>query len=188
WVSSKGRDGNVNLAPYSFFNAISDKPHYVVFGSLGLKDTVANIMETEEFVCSMATYKNRDTQNVTSVDVDRGTNEFEVAGLGMAASEVVAPPRVANAPVAFECRLWKMFDLPATVPGGPPGYTMVVGSIAGIYIDDAYVKDGFVDVPGMQPIARLGYMDYAVVSNESTFTIQRPIIGSDGSVTIPSQA
>ncbi|MEM1306236.1 MAG: flavin reductase family protein [Pseudomonadota bacterium] len=188
WVSSKGSAGNINLAPYSFFNAISDKPHYVVFGSLGLKDTVANIMETGEFVCSMATYTNRDTQNVTSVAVSRETNEFDVAGLEMAASEMVAPPRVANAPVSFECRLWKMFDLPPAVPGGAPGYTMVVGHIAGIYIDDAYIKDGYVDTSSMQPIARLGYMDYAVVSADSTFTIERPVVGPDGSVTIPASA
>lgn len=188
WVSSVGADGNVNLAPYSFFNAISDKPHYVVFGSLGLKDTVDNVLETGEFVCSMATYANRDTQNVTSVAVPTNVNEFDVAGLKMAPSEMVKPPRVAGAPVAFECQLWKSFDLPPTIPGGPPGYTMVCGFIKGIFIDDAYITDGFVDVAAMQPIARLGYMDYAVVGQENIFTIQRPVVNADGSVRIPDAA
>lgn len=185
WVSSVSADGHLNLAPYSYFNAISDKPHYVYFGSMGIKDSLANVIETGEFVCSLATYEMRDQQNITSVAVPPDVNEFTVAGLEMVASETVRPPRVKGAPCAFECKLWKTIDLPAVTPGGPPGYTIVLGFIQGIYIDDAYIKDGFVQTAAMEPIARLGYMDYAVVNEASTFTIQRPVVAADGSVTVP---
>jgi flavin reductase (DIM6/NTAB) family NADH-FMN oxidoreductase RutF len=97
----------------------------------------------------------------------------------------VKPPRVKGAPIAFECKLWKTFDLPATVPGGKPGYTIVLGYIQGIYIDDAYIKDGYVQTAAMQPIARLGYMDYAVINDANMFTIQRPVVADDGSISVP---
>lgn len=174
WVSSLSRDGHLNLAPYSFFNAISDKPHYVVFGSLGRKDSVNNIEETGEFVCSMANFDMREQQNVTSTAVPPDVNEFELADLKAEASNMVAPPRVAGTPVAFECKLWKTIDLPPTQPGGRPGYTMVFGRIVGIHIDDRYIKDGLVDVGAMRPIARLGYFDYAVIDPDKIFTIARP--------------
>lgn len=185
WVSSLSADGHLNLAPYSFFNAISDNPHYVYFGSLGIKDSLENVIETGEFVCSMATYEMRNQQNVTSVAVPPDVNEFSVAGLETAKSETVKPPRVKGAPVAFECELWKTFDLPPTTPGGKPGYTIVLGFIKGIYIDDKYIKDGFVQTAAMQPIARLGYMDYAVINEANMFTIQRPVVADDGTVTVP---
>jgi len=174
WVSSLSRDGHVNLAPYSFFNVISDKPHYVVFGSAGTKDSVSNIRETGEFVCSMATETLANAQNATSAAVARDVDEFELAGLTKAPSEKVKPPRVAEAPAAFECKLWKSVDLPPVEPGGSFGYTLVFGYIVGIHIDDAYIKDGMVDTAAMKPLARLGYMDYSVVDGASKRTLQRP--------------
>ena len=69
WISSVSKDGVVNLAPYSFFNAISEKPHCVIFGSGGIKDSVRNIEETGEFVCSLATYDLRNEMNVSSAAV-----------------------------------------------------------------------------------------------------------------------
>ncbi len=174
WVSSLAVDGTLNLAPYSFFNAISDKPHYVVFGSRGRKDSVNNIEATGEFVCSMANYDLREQQNITSAAVPANVSEFQIAELEAVASEMVRPPRVKGAPAAFECKLWKTIDLPPATPDGPPGYTMVFGQVVGVYIDDAFVKDGLVDTAAMQPIARLGYMDYAVVNAANMFTLQRP--------------
>ncbi|MEM9030824.1 MAG: flavin reductase family protein [Pseudomonadota bacterium] len=174
WVSSLDAHGQLNLAPYSFFNAMSDRPPYVVFGSAGRKDSVRNIEETGEFVCSLATYGMRDQQNVTSAAVPPDVSEFDTAGLEAAASTLVKPPRVRGAPAAFECRFWKAIDLPAVEVGAPPGYTLVIGTVAGVYIDDAFVKDGKVDTSAMQPIARLGYMDYAVVNADTTFSLPRP--------------
>ena len=92
--------------------------------------------------------------------------------------------RVALAPAAFECRLWKTIDLPApeSQPGGPPpvGYTMVIGEVVAVYIDDQYIRDGMVDTGRMRTLARLGYMDYAVVGPESMFTLNRPLASADG--------
>ena len=78
WISSINKDGVCNLAPYSFFNAISEKPHYVIFGSGGMKDSVRNIDETGEFVCSLATYDLRDGMNVSSAAVPPDVDEFPI--------------------------------------------------------------------------------------------------------------
>ena len=94
WVSTVSRAGVCNLAPYSFFNAISEKPHYVIFGSATAKDSVRNIEETGEFVCSLATYALRDAMNVTSAAVPPGVDEFPLSGLTAVKSHLVAPPRV----------------------------------------------------------------------------------------------
>ena len=174
WISTLSKDGICNLAPYSFFNAVGEKPHYVVFGSGGVKDSLANIEETGEFVCSLATYDLRFHMNMSSASVPRGVDEFPIAGLTAAPSRMVKPPRVKESPAAFECRRWKTIDLPPAEPGGESTYTLVIGLVVGVYIDDAYIKSGLVDTGAMRPIARLGYMDYAVVTPETIFSIKRP--------------
>ncbi len=172
WISSLGKDGTCNLAPYSFFNAVSEKPHYVVFGSAGRKDSLLNIEETGEFVCSLATYDLRHNMNMTSAAVPRGVNEFPLGDLTAAPSRLVKPPRVKESPAAFECVHWKTIDLPN--PAGDPTYALVIGRVVGVYIDETYVKNGLVDTGAMRPIARLGYMEYAVVTPETMFSINRP--------------
>ena len=182
WISTVSKDGICNLAPYSFYNAVSEKPHYVVFGSSGLKDSVRNIQETGEFVCSLATYDLRYNMNTTSAAVPRGVDEFPLAGLTAAACKLVAPPRVKESPAAFECKLWQIVHLPPAAPGASPGYHLVIGLVVGIHIDDAVIRDGLVDTGAMRPIARLGYMDYAVVTPETIFSIQRPAVDGDGKI------
>lgn len=174
WVSTVSKDGVLNLAPYSFFNAISDKPHYVMFASAGRKHSVTNAEETGEFVCSMANFELREQQNITSAHVPADVSEFKLAGLEAVASEMVRPPRVKGSPAAFECRFWKAIDLPPVEPDGKAGYTLVIGYVVGIHISDAFVRDGIVDTSAMQPIARLGYLDYAVVTPETVFSLPRP--------------
>ena len=93
-----------------------------------------------------------------------GVDEFELAGLTKAASRFVKPPRVAESPAAFECKLWQTLPLPAPQRG--EGYTLVIGSVVGVYIDDAFVQDGLVQSGAMRPLARLGYMDYSVLTPE----------------------
>jgi len=172
WISTVGKDGVCNLAPYSFFNAVSEKPHYVVIGSTGLKDTQRNIAETGEFVCSMATYDLRTHMNVTSAPVAPEVDEFPLGDLTAAKSTLVKPPRVKESPAAFECVHWQTLELPN--PNGPTNSALIIGRIVGIYIDDRFIKDGLVDTGGMRPIARMGYMDYAVVTPETMFTMTRP--------------
>ena len=170
WISSIGADGNVNLAPYSFFNAMSEKPAYVVFGSGGRKDSLSNIEETGEFVCNLATWDLREAVNASSATVARDVDEFDLTGLTKAESRFVKPPRVAETPVAFECVYEQTVNFAAH--DKETGYAMVVGRVVGVYIDDAFIKDGRVDSAALRPIARLGYSDYAVI--EEVFRMRRP--------------
>ncbi|BAQ17807.1 flavin reductase family protein [Methyloceanibacter caenitepidi] len=162
WISTLDAEGVVNLAPYSFFNAVSTNPHFVMFSSGGRKDSQRNAEETGEFVCSLATYDLRDAMNRTSKHVEPHVDEMVLAGLSPAPSTIVAPPRVAESPVAFECRYWRTIELPG-VDGGPGNHAIVLGQVVGIHIDDDALVDGRVDVTKLRPIARLGYQDYAVI-------------------------
>lgn len=181
WVSTISKAGVANIAPYSFFNAMGEKPHYVVFSSAGIKDSLQNINETGEFVCSMATWNLRYEMNVTSATVPYGVDEFPLAGLTAAPCRLVKPPRVKESPAVFECRLWKTIELPGETPDAPSRNTMIVGRVVGIHIDDRFVKDGIVNTGAMRPISRLGYMDYGVLNPENVFTINRPEV-VDGKV------
>ncbi len=173
WISTISKSGLVNLAPYSFFNGVGEKPGYVVFGSAGLKDNLRNIEEIGEFTCSLATYELRDQMNTTSAPVPYGEDEFPLAGLTAAPSLYVKPPRVKESPAALECRHFQTIALPGA-GRYQQNYHLVIGLIVGIYIDDRFIKDGRVDTAGMMPIARLGYMDYSVVRPDTIFTIERP--------------
>ena len=169
WLSSLSPEGVPNLAPYSFFNAVANRPNYVLFSSLGRKDSIANIEATGEFVHNLATWDLREEMNKSSAGVDSGVDEFELAGLEKAPSRLVKPPRVAKSPVAFECRYVQTVELPPT--GGEPNL-IGIGQVIGVHIDEDYIVDGRIDVARMKPIARLGYHDYAVV--EDLFSMQRP--------------
>ncbi|MBS1177943.1 MAG: flavin reductase [Proteobacteria bacterium] len=180
WIATLGKDGVANLAPYSFFNAVSDRPPMVMFSSGGTKDSLRNIEDTGEFTCSIASWALREAMNLSSAPVAAGVDEFELAGLTKAPSRAVKPPRVAEAPAAFECKLWQLLPLPPARPGGTSAYTMVLGTVVGVYIDDAFIKDGLVQTAEMRPLARLGYMDYSVLTPESLFTMNRPLASDDG--------
>ncbi|MEM9358846.1 MAG: flavin reductase family protein, partial [Pseudomonadota bacterium] len=180
WITTLNNDGVCNIAPYSFFNAISEKPHYVVIGSAGRKDTLHNLEETGEFTCSLATYDLREQMNVTSAPFPAGVDEYPIASLTAKASTMVKPPRVKESPAAFECKYWRTIDLPAAVPGGRPGNAAIIGLVVGIHINDDFINDGIVDTARMGPIARMGYMDYSVVTPETTFSINRPEVDQDG--------
>lgn len=184
WISTKSRAGIVNLAPYSFFNAIADRPHYVAFGSAGIKDTLKNIEDSGEFVCNIANHELRHHMNMTSAAVPYGVDEFPLGGLTAAPGNIVSAPRVKEAPAAFECKHFQTIALPGA--GRYQGsYHLVIGLVVGIHIDDRYIKDGLIDTGAMQPIARLGYMDYAVVTPASMFAINRPEVDADGKVHAP---
>ncbi len=170
WISSLDANGVVNLAPYSFFNAVSDRPPFVMFSSSGRKDSIRNIEATGEFVCSLATYDLKDQMNATSAMVGPEVDEMALAGLTPAPCKLVKPPRVAESPVAFECRYYKTIVLPGL--NGAEGNLVVLGAVVGIHIDDDAIADGRVDTAGMRPIARLGYMDYSVV--DEVFSLDRP--------------
>ncbi len=180
WVSTIGADGVLNLAPYSFFNAVSDRPPYVMFSSGGRKDTLRNVLASGEFTCSIAGWALRDAMNLSSATVAPGVDEFALAGLTPAPSRFVKPPRVAQAHAALECTLWQTLDVPPHKPGAESSYTVVFGRVVGIYIDDAVIEDGQVRTALIRPLARLGYMDFSVVTPETLFTLNRPLASDDG--------
>lgn len=169
WVSTLGPDGEVNLAPYSYFNAVSDRPPTVMFSSAGAKDSVTFARSGGEFVWNMATWDLREAMNLTSATLPRGESEFEHAGLALAPSRLVQPPRVAATPVAFECRVTQAVEV---------GVNLVTfGEVVGVHVDEQYVVDGIFDITRVKPIARCGYRgDYAVV--ESLFEMVRPDFAS----------
>ncbi len=173
WISALSASGAVNLAPYSFFNAVASTPVGILaFSSEGVKDSVAFIEETGEFVWNMPTYDLREAMNLTGASLPRGTSEFAYAGLATAPSVEVKPPRVAASPCAMECRLIEVIRL-KTAAGIPIDNYLVLGEVVGVHIDDRFITaEGRVDTAAMQPIARCGYSDYAVV--DKVFAVTRP--------------
>lgn len=171
WISSLSKDGRVNLAPYSFFNAISSKPNMVMVSSEGLKDTIRNIAETGEFVCSLATFDLRMEMNQTSAPLPHGESEFAHAGLTPVPSQMVRPPRVGESPVALECVTVEVRAL-VDRHGRTLDRHVAIGEVVGVHIDDRLIVDGRVDITRARPIARLGYKDYAVI--DQVFELTRP--------------
>jgi flavin reductase (DIM6/NTAB) family NADH-FMN oxidoreductase RutF len=171
WLTSVSAGGEINLAPYSFFNAVSEEPPMVMFSSGGRKDSISYVEDTKEFVCNFATFALREAVSKTGMEFPRGVNEMIEAGLDPAPSRLVRPPRVAASPCALECKLLQIVDL-RDLDGQTSQRFVVFGQVVGVYIDDRFIKDGRLDTAAMQPIARCGYNDYAVV--DKVFPMVRP--------------
>ena len=175
WISSRGADGSFNLAPYSFFNGVSEDPAMVMFATQThpekqQKDTMRNVQETGEFVVNIVGQAQFDAMNLSSGDYGYGDNEFARAGLDMVASETVSVPRASAVPAALECTHFQTIELPRNTDG--IGYNMVIGTITGIYIDNQVVEDGMLKYDKFVPISRLGYRDYGRVTD--IFQASRP--------------
>ena len=160
WISTLSPAGIANLAPYSFFNAFAQAPHYVAFGSGPPKDSLRNIEATGEFAVNLVPFGLREAMNASSAHV--AADEFALAGLAKAACRLIRPPRVAESPACLECRLYQIVPLPGD--DGVAADHMVIGRVIGIHIDDGFITQGRVDTVAMQLIARLGYSEYATVS------------------------
>jgi flavin reductase (DIM6/NTAB) family NADH-FMN oxidoreductase RutF len=174
WITSMSAKGEINLAPYSYFNAVVSRPAVVMFSSEGFKDSVAFISETREFVCNLVTWDLREQMNDTSAPLPRGVNEMERARLDAAPSRLVKPPRVAAAPCALECRLLKIVSMD-DINGAPLDRHVVFGQVVGVHIDDRFIVNGLLDTAAMKPVARCGYDQYAVV--DEIFSMRRPAGG-----------
>ena len=171
WITTMSLKGEINLAPYSFFNAVSDGPPIVMFSSDGYKDSLAFITETKEFVCNLAILDLIAAVVTTGISYPRGINEMTEAGLEAVPSRLVRPPRVKASPCALECKLLQIVDL-KDLDGEPAHRHVAFGQVVGIHIDDRFIKDGRVDTAAMRPIARCGYADYAVV--DKVIPVVRP--------------
>ena len=172
WISALNRQGQVNLSPYSFFNAISTRPPLIMFSSEGMKEAMSFVADTGEFVCNLATWDLRHEMNLTSAPLPRGVSEFDFAGLEMAPSHLVKAPRVKKSPAALECKLSEIVPL-KTHDGRPLDVFMAIGEVIGIYINDDFITpEGFFDPVKARTIARCGYQDYTEIA--SLFSITRP--------------
>ncbi len=171
WVTTQSRSGDVNLAPYSFFNAFADKPPIIAFSSAGYKDSITFVEQTGEFVWNMPTWDLRDAMNLTSAPLPRGESEADYADLEMVPSRLVAPPRVKASPAALECKVIEVKRLEDR-NGTALDYWLVLGEVVGVHLDPAFITDGIVDMTAMAPIARCGYGDYVVA--DRTFQLKRP--------------
>ena len=172
WISSLGRDGSVNLAPYSFFNALSSHPHLVMFSSEGEKDSVTFARETGEFVANLVSRDLAEKMNMTGIDAPRGVSEFGYAGLTPEPSRLVKPPRVGEAHAALECKVTEIVR-PRGLDGRTGDRFAVFGEVVGVHIDEAMLdENGLFDIVRAGTVARLGYMDYAAVTE--TFSKRRP--------------
>lgn len=172
WISTRDGQGRVNLAPYSFYNAFGGNPPIIGFCSEGRKDSIRNIEETGEFVASMVTKSLAEAMNRTSAPVDHEVDEMALAGLAAAPCRIVAPPRVAAAPAALECKLLQIVRIHG-LNGEPLELYLALGQVVGVHIATAYLKDGRFDLAAAQPIMRAGYRgDYAELG--AMFELIRP--------------
>ncbi|TFF27906.1 flavin reductase family protein [Jiella endophytica] len=171
WISTRNRAGAVNLAPYSFFNAISDRPKLVMFSSTGMKDTASFAIESGEFVANLATRGLARQLNKSSAAAPSGESEFGFSGLTEAPCRIVAAPRVAESPAALECKVTQSFR-PEGLNGAVSENTIVIGEVVAIHIDESILKDGMIDMALAAPLARLGYLDYSVA--DEVFQMRRP--------------
>ncbi|MCA0400924.1 MAG: flavin reductase family protein [Proteobacteria bacterium] len=156
WVTTLSETGISNAAPYSFFNVMGDDPPLLVLGVMrdgrkGFKDTAANILATGEFVVNLVPERLAQQMNITSIDAPAEVNELDLAGLATAPSTKVKPPRIAQSPVAFECKL-----MTSLITG--PKQAIVLGRVVAAHLDEAIVLDKarcHIDTPALGLIARM---------------------------------
>ena len=183
WVSTLNSSGQPNLAPFSFFNCVCVEPPLLAFAP-GLrspkqagvahgeaKDTLRNVRETKEFVINIVTYELAEAMNLTSGEYDASVNEFELAHIATAPSQLVKVPRVAASPVSFECKLYQILDFSPSPQSG----SLVIGQIASIHVDKAQMKDGKLDRNSLDLIGRMGGSQYTRTTQR--FEMVRPKVG-----------
>jgi flavin reductase (DIM6/NTAB) family NADH-FMN oxidoreductase RutF len=174
WISTRGKDGSVNLAPYSFFNAFNYTPPIIGFSSTSAKDSVRNARETGEFVWNLTTRDLAEQMNQSCAVVPYGTNEFTLAGLTEAPSRLVNVPRVAESPVNFECKVIEVVELKSHT-GRPAGGFLTLGEVVAIHIAKHLLKDGTFDTFGAGIVLRAGGPSaYAAIGPDTRFDMRRP--------------
>jgi flavin reductase (DIM6/NTAB) family NADH-FMN oxidoreductase RutF len=174
WVSTQGADGSINLAPYSFFNAFNYTPPIIGFSSVGEKDSLRNCRERGEFVWNLATRRFAEQMNESCAAVPYGTDEFDLAGLTKLPSRLVSPPRAAESPVHFECKVTEIVTL-KSLAGAPTGSFLVLGEVIGVHIDKALLRDGTFDTFNAGIILRAGGPSaYAEIGPSTRFDMKRP--------------
>ncbi len=175
WVSTLNTEGQPNLAPFSFFNAVCSNPPTLMFvcsvrgTDAGQKDTYNNVKATGEFVVNFVTESLAEQMNITATEFPADVNEFAAAGLTPAPSMLVKPPRVAESPIHFECQLNQIVTIGDEIGGGH----IVIGTILHIHCDDSvYLSNNYIDIQAYQPVGRLAGGAYS--RTRDVFNIRRP--------------
>ena len=173
WISTRSVGGSDNLAPYSFFNGVAYDPPQVMFASTASKadrdrgkDSVSNALEAGVFCVNIVEYQMRDAMNVTAEHFPKKIDEFERAGLAKAECQTIPCSRVSNAPANLECRVVDSIELPGQ------SNLVVFGEVLGVHLRDDCLVDGIFDISRYQPLARMGYRNYARIAEQ--FTLKRP--------------
>lgn len=176
WISTVSASGAYNLAPYSYFNAVSTTPPIVMFSSDGDKDSSRNVRETGEFCCNLVTFDLLDPMNESSAPHPYGVSEFEAAGLTPLPGTLVRAPRVKEAKAVLECKVTEIIR-PKALDGAVSPNILVFGEVVGVHIDDGVLVNGMIDTKALRIVSRLGYKEYAVI--DSIFELGRPKGGGD---------
>ena len=174
WISSMNAQGALNLAPYSFFNAFNYTPPIVGFASLGAKDTLVNVRATREFAWNLVTRPLAEAMNASCASVPPEVDEFVLAGLTPAPSQLIRAPRVAESPVSFECRVTQIVQLQGA-DGVETETWLTLGEVVAVHIDSALLVNGIYDTAAARPVLRGGGPgDYFEIGPEQLFRMKRP--------------
>lgn len=174
WVSSQSVEGVSNLAPFSFFQVISDDPPTLMVNvnhraDGGLKDTLLNVQASGELVIQLVSFAQAEAMNASAAVLPYGISEFEQCGIASLPSQRVASPRVAGAAVAFECRVAQIQAYPAQ----KPNCHLIFAEVLLAHIDDAVLNEqGRIDPHKLDLVGRLGGMAYS--RTRDTFEMRRP--------------
>jgi flavin reductase (DIM6/NTAB) family NADH-FMN oxidoreductase RutF len=161
WVTTRSAEGVDNLAPHSFFTISSVRPPVVQFTSVGTKDSLRNAVATGEFVVSLCPEELVEQVNLTGTDYPPAVSEYDAIGLTRELSSRVAPPRVAQSPVALECRVVGTREF-----GGDS--TVVFGEVVWIAVDERVLRDGRPAIDLLRPLARLGADEWSTIGEVSS--------------------
>lgn len=173
WVSTINAAGHLNLAPFSYFTAVCTDPMTLLFcpgwssARRRRKDTWLNLEQVPEFVVNIVNEDTRQAMNLTATEFDKGENEFEWAGVTPLPSTTIRVPRVAESPIAFECRLQQI----VVVNDGPGGGAAVFGEVQAIHVRDDLLANGRILPEKLQPIGRMAGATYAHIND--FFEMQR---------------
>lgn len=175
WISTIDSHGQPNLAPFSYFNAVSSDPPYLMFapnakGPGEHKDSYRNLETVPEFVANLCSVEAGQAMNATSAGFDYGVDEFDACGIESAPCRIVRPLRVAAAAAAFECTVYQIVNLPQGADGRMSH--VVIGEVVGIHINDDLIENGCIDARKLDPLARLGAFNYATLGE--VLEIPRP--------------
>jgi flavin reductase (DIM6/NTAB) family NADH-FMN oxidoreductase RutF len=174
WISTQSTQGVLNLAPYSFFNALNYTPPIIGFSSVGDKDSLNNARETGEFCWNLVSRHLVDAMNETSRPLSPEESEFSASGLGTANSQVVAVPRVKESLVSMECKVTDITQL-KTAEGERVNSWFIMGEVVGVHIDTSLIEDGVYKTLKGEPVMRGGGAgDYFSISESNYFELRRP--------------